>query len=519
MPSNLSNVIPYVDDWKPNSEDIIFANAKNIIMAPLDKFYHLEKGNDKINYFMVNPKKSYNSEDLRSHFCQYINYFEKYFDTDLEYFTNLAHIKFFIDFYVEYYKKENFIYDINRYILQPSIFNKTKAMVEYNYSLQLSYKSINNPQLQYTDEHAKALLHMSLLMNLCIPLITHFAYMTRVQDIDEFILDIYDNILYYPEFASVDIPSKLYQTSISNVNRNAKNNAAIWNHQDIRGKDVITHSMAAVRNIILNIMPKYAFNQNMVSLNYTSIQKNNRFQITDIAYEFNYIPLSSAAGDSEDSASDLDKYEANLSKADEALFVQSKYNCFYVMQKIEKLFGPFEQDEINFYINEMKNENGEIMNGFQRQLVFNLFYKYFGDTSSINAINAYDYVKLMLAAKKMLSNNMMAFMPYIVSAKVDKIATRKTLNKKELARMEASQYYPLIQEKYKNDKIQKQILTTIATIITSNFRIIDYNKNNNTPAIGCNGNSILHAGELNGKPILLETDMIIEECLLYILLI
>lgn len=189
------------------------------------------------------------------------------------------------------------------------------------------------------------------------------------------------------------------------------------------------------------------------------------------------------------------------------------------MNKIERMFGPFDQQIIDFYVGEMSNTNGELMNGFQRQLIFNLFYKYFGDVSSINAINKYDYVKLMLAAKKMLSDNMMTFMPYIISAKVDKVVARKTLNKREMTKMEQSQYYPLIIQKYNNEKIQKQILGTIATIITSNFRIIDYNPGNENLSIGCNGNEILHAGELNGKVITLEPDMIIEEALLYILLI
>ena len=68
--------------------------------------------------------------------------------------------------------------------------------------------------------------------------------------------------------------------------------------------------------------------------------------------------------------------------------------------------------------------------------------------------------------------------------------------------MEQSQYYPMIQDKYKNDKLIKQILGTIATIITSTFHIIDYNDR-----------------ELNGKLISIEPDIIIEEALLYILLI
>lgn len=495
------NSIPIVDNWKPQQQDIIFTHSKNLILAPLSDFFHLEDGNNKINFFMVNPKKSYNSDDLRDHNCHYLNYFEKYFDIEKEYFTNIAHIKFLIDCYQEYHK-ENLIYDINRYILQSSIFNKVGKMVDHNYSLALSYKSANNPQLQYTNEHAKTLMHMSILMNLCIPIITHFAYMRRISDIDEFLLDIYDYILYAPPFQHVNIPAKLYETSISNVTKNEKNNAAIWAKQDIRGKDTITHSMGAVRNIILNIIPKYTFNQNMVSLNYTSIQKSNKFQVTDIAYEYSYIPLSSSKRDGEDNASDMDKYELNLIKINEALYLQSKCNCEFTMMRIIDQWGPFNEDEINFYLRELRNDNGEIINGFQKQLIFNLFYKYFGDTASINAINAVDYVRLMLAAKKMLKNNMMGYFPYIISSKVLKIVSRKTLNKRELTRMEQSQYYPLVVDKYKNDKILKQILGTVATIITSSFNIIDFDD-----------------PELNGKLIVVEPEMIIEEALLYILLI
>lgn len=495
--------IPIVDKWTPKPNQIIFTNAKNIIMAPLDKYFHLEEGNDKVNFFMVNPKKSYNSDDLRDHCCLYLNYFEEYFDVEKEYYTNLAHIKFLIDCIPEY-NIEAFMIDINRYILQPSLYAKVGNMVDYNYSLELSYKSANNPQLQYTDDHAKALLHISIMMNLCIPLITHFAYMNRAQsqNIDEFLLDIYDNIFYSPMFASVDIPSKLYETSISNVSRNEKNNAIIWMKQDIRGKDVVTHSMSAVRNIILNIMPKYTFDKNMVSLNYTSIQKNNKFQITDISYEYSYIPLSSSKRDGEDNVSEFDKYESNLIKTSESLYLQSKVNSEFVMNKIVKQWGPIDPEEVKFYMKELRNENGEMINGFQRQLVFNLFYKYFGDTASINAINVEDYIKLMLVAKRMLRDNMMAFLPYIVSGKVNKVAARKTLNKRELIRMQQSQYYPLVEEKYKNEKILKQILGTIATIITSNFSIIDY-----------------HDKEIHGRQINMETDIIIEEALLYILLI
>lgn len=493
--------IPLADKWKPDHEDVFFTNAKDVIVAPISNYYHLDDNNTRINYFWIKPKKSYNSDLLRDHCCDYLNYFEKFYDIEKEYFTNIALIKFWIDYYQDY-GIQNFMCDINRYIIQPSLIDKVSKMVEYNYSLELSYKSANNPQLQYTDEHAKTLLKISILMNLCIPLITHFAYVRKITDIDEYLLDVYDYILYAPQFSNVDITSKLYETSISNVNRNAKNNAIIWQKQDIRGKDTITHSMGAVRNIILNIMPKYTFSQNMVSLNYTSIQKSNKYQVTDIQYEFSYVPLSSSRREGEDNTSDFDRFEATTTKADESVYLSIKFNYEYVIRKIEDMWGPFDPDEIEFYKREMRNSNGEIINMFQKQLVFNIFYKYFGDTISPNAINVNDYIKLIIAARKMLKGNAMGFLPYIVSGKVNKIVSRKSLNKKEIAEMESSQYYPLVEEKYKNPKILNQVLGTIATIITSSFSVIDYNDK-----------------EFNGTPITVETRIIIEEFLMYILLI
>ena len=142
------------------------------------------------------------------------------------------------------------------------------------------------------------------------------------------------------------------------------------------------------------------------------------------------------------------------------------------------------------------------MNNFQRQLVFNVFYKYFGDTTSINAINEDDYIKLIISARKMLREGNMGYLPYIISGKVQKIVSRKSLNKKEIAEMESSQYYPLVVEKYKNPKILAQILGTIATVITSSFSVIDYRD----PSI-------------HGLPISVESRIIIEEILMYVLLI
>ena len=489
--------IPKIDSWTQTTEDMIFTSTKNAIVLPVAKVLRAGENNEEMDFFIMNPKKCYKSPVMREHICHYLNYFEKYYDMEKELVVVLSKIKYMIDFVPEY-SVDNFLYDVRVYILSPTIMQKIRNLVEYNYSLDLTYKNIADG-LQYTNNHAKLMLIMSICMNCCIPLICHYAYMRRIGEIDSFIMRVFDIILHIDP--TVDMYGKLYETSISNVGKSEHKNPILWGKQDIRGKDVVTHSYDSVSNIILNIMPKYTFNRSIVALNYTSIQKNTDCQVIDIEYEFSYIPLSSSKRD-EDNVSDFDKFEANLVKQNEALYLQQKCNCFETMKTIEAQFGPFSVEEVNFYLNELTNDSGTPIINFQKQLVFNIFYKYFGDTISVLAINAEDYVKLMIAAKRFLKQNYMILLPYIISGRIEKLVGRKTVNKKEMAKVQASPNYPLVVAKYKNEKIIKQILSYIATIISSNFRIIDYDDK-----------------ELNSRMISTMPDIVIEEVLAYSLLI
>lgn len=489
--------VPPIDEWTPEPEDIIFRTIKGYIVAPISSIWNISENG--VDLFSIAAKKCYNSDDMRSHICQYLNYFEKYYDRDRELFSLIANIKWLITYRQEY-RKENFLYDLRRYILSPSIVGKVMRMVEDNYTLSLTYKNINNPPLQYTDDHAKYFMIMSVLMCFSIPICTHFAYVKRVTDIDEFLLECYEGIIYLFE-DKVDIYAKLRETSYTNIAKNESNNRVIWESQSIRGKDTVTHSVDSVENILLNLIPKYRFDKNMVAMNWTSIRKNTMFKITDIGFEFTYIPLSSLRKD-EDSTSDYDKFESTLVKQSETLYLQNKVNCATTLNTLESMFGSFDEEEIKFYMKELRDSNGSCLNSFQQQLIFNIFYKYFGDTISAYAINIKEYVKLMITARRILQSQNMVILPYIISSKIEKLVGRKSVNKKEMMRIEASKYYPMVMDKYQNEKIIKQILSTIATIITSDFRIIDF-----------------HDPSIHGMQIVVSPEMIIEEYLAYTLLV
>ena len=98
----------------------------------------------------------------------------------------------------------------------------------------------------------------------------------NINNTTEFLLSVYDVLI---DLYDVDIYNKLYETAISNVLRTAKRNQLIWDMQDIRGISTSIHSLQSVQNLLINIMPKYRYDGNLVHLNYKSIIRNTGFQV------------------------------------------------------------------------------------------------------------------------------------------------------------------------------------------------------------------------------------------------
>lgn len=489
--------IPFIDEWIMTDEDkIIRYEAKDILIIPVSKLYGVDQS--ILDFFVLKKKRCYKSDDFRVHIAIYLNYFEKFFDSDHELISAYAMIKYLIHTNKKY-KKEELFRDVKKYLLSPSLRFKVRAMNRYNYSLNLnSYCNTKESALQYNDVHGLLLMELSLLFNIVIPIITHYTYERNVDEVDEFILEMYDEIM---SMYSIDIYNKLYETSHTNIDRN-KNSNPLWEAQDIRGINVTTHTIDATETLLLNIMPKYVYNNNIIKFNFGAISNTIGYQVIDIGYEFDYRSLSSSERDM-DNNSVFDKFESYLTKENEALYIQNKVNCQSVMKTIEEMFGPFTQEEIDWYTREIYEENEFIINDFQRDtLIFNLFYKYFGDPESIKLINREDYIKLMISAKKILKSANMVLLPYIFSAKVLKIVKRTNLNKKESTKLKLSAYYPQLVDKYRNPKIEKMFAEIAATILSSEFQIIDFNNSE-----GLNG-KIINTAKL--------PEILVEEVLLFI---
>ena len=95
IPSNLSmnDMYTYVDRWVPAEKDIIFTSVVGAIIAPVCDYYKYTGDSKSLNMFVTSTKKCYNSDLMRDHYCHYMNYFEKFYDPDKEYFSILCQIK------------------------------------------------------------------------------------------------------------------------------------------------------------------------------------------------------------------------------------------------------------------------------------------------------------------------------------------------------------------------------------------------------------------------------------------
>lgn len=138
-----------VDVWEPTPEDEIFKTTRGAILYDVSSFYGMSSS-VQLDAFVMSTKRSYNNPEMREHIIKYLNYFEKYYDQDHELPMVYCRMKYLID-YEPAYTREAFMYDLRRYIMSGSIFTKIGFMNRDNYALNLTYRNVKNPNLQYSD--------------------------------------------------------------------------------------------------------------------------------------------------------------------------------------------------------------------------------------------------------------------------------------------------------------------------------------------------------------------------------
>jgi len=468
-----------IDDWQPGPNDMLITYTKDTIMAPVSYALGMKEASFELDSFCLKSKKRY-LDGIKPKLFKYINYFEKFYDPDRELILVYANIKAQCDLILkEEYTVDMFKCDIQRYFLtlnpnKPTLLSKMRQLnqEQFNNKLVKPYASTNDA-LCYDTVHVMTMMEMSTIMDILLPIVAHYAYVSKQTDFNAFLSQIVQMILdLYP---TIDIHAKIQETVMTIVSSLAKNDKKLWDTCQIRGIDAITNTCATVSTILLSSFPKYTYNDNPLNYNIAVIKNSIGHQITDISYEYDFIIHDSSKRDGEDNSTPLDRFEMQREKADIGLMIQNQVNCEYTMETIYNKYRRPTVDEVNYYIAQLTKNNQQLQpkDGFQRRMILNLWNAEFGDTASIREITIRDYVALIILAKERLLNANLKIFPYIISGRISKLAAKSFINRKDSVRLEQMEEYQAVQKKYMSPKVMNSVIETIASLLSSEIYIVD----------------------------------------------
>jgi hypothetical protein len=330
-----------------------------------------------------------------------------------------------------------------------------------------------NETLEFTKEHAKVMMQISMAMKLMVPVMFHYMNSYNLIKNRKYIYRFYEGL--FDLFGGdIDIYNKLWISIYSKVNVNYIRNKTIWAQREIFGTDQLTHMNELLKDkIISETMFKYSFDKNIISFNYVVLEKQLRFFLIE-PYQQNRIELS--AKKDVMGLSGLDKLEMNATKMDESTVILSNINIKKTIKRIKKKMNiEIDKHELEFYRRNLR------ITKFQTQLVFYFYAKYFGGYRDLNMLNRTQYLKLLIMLKKRLQYQNFKYLPQILTANIESRLNSRTIrNDKFLTKIETSAIYQsIMSDKYSTlGDINKSdlILNLLSTLLNTTFTFVDYDR-------------------------------------------
>lgn len=466
---------------------------KNVVEVPFDKIF--KKDIAFLSKFHLNKKRTYcNVMDI---IIQSNNELLEY-DKDNEIIMNYLTVKYRID--KGGYTDESFVPELYQVMMTPVFLKAVEDYVEKNYQFDLDSKQMAkfNEGLQFTDQHSKILLKISVGMKFIIPLVLHYAYYNPSvqEDLSEYLLLAFDPLFDYFS-KDVDIINKLWESVFSRVIVTRYSDRTFWYYCEVMGFSIEQLTDNLVKKLIVDIIPKYEFDKNVISLNHVFINNNIEYSFR-YNFPINFKPLNLTESEN-NGLTDFDKLAINTARINEAEIIINKVNIKMTIAHLTTKYGvKISKDEIRYYI------KGFTLNKLQKNMLFLFFSKYFGSAVSLYNCNAKEYVTLLIIMKRILQKSNFIYLDKILTGKIENVNEKKALNKKSLLKIiESDKYRTLIEHKFPNtifNIMDSNIITKIvATVINNKFTLHSFEDQ-----------------EHDGEEIKINSDIVSEEILRFV---
>lgn len=458
-----------VDEWIPDDKDIFIRPDGKSVVIEFDRIF--KNADSTLNTFIIKKDSYVKYEEM---LCDYINYFLKFYDKEKELIVMYANIRYVIGKYD--LKRDAFIDLLYKILFTDSMKEKITRMVEDNYCIDVTS---DNPDakytesLEFTNEHVKLLLKISMGMKLMVPVMFHYINKMNIQKSQNYLFPYYQRLFYIFD-DKIDIFTKLYITVFSRVNASSTQNKKMFSHREIFGVTALTFTNDLLKdNIISETIWRYSFEKNPVNFNSVVLNKQLRF-FSRVKYKRNLIEVDNEV--QQDGLSGLDKLEMNSVHLDESKIILADVNIPDVIRRIKRTLRiDISDDEINYYMEK------HVPHPFQVNLVNHYYAKDFGGFNDLNLLTKRQYMTLLVLLKRRLQIEGATYLPQLISGNYigARLNVRTIQNHKFLDKIENSVLYQdLMNNEFiylkEFDSKGSPILQMLSILINNQFTWVDY---------------------------------------------
>ena len=499
--------------WKPKKDQVLAEQNGKLFDFHFEKISDIkDKEKAKLfDSFMLN-KESY--ENQLPIITKYDNYFFNFHDTDKEVAMAYYDIKVKMDKRIPFVTEEDgpfpkmsviigrfidYVYDT---LFTKTLIKKIEDFTEDNYLDDIEgsddyYKKSEKKHLEsleFTNEHNKILLEISMGMKLLAPIMLHFAAINsiRIGKDSDYIFRFYEP-LFRVFGKGVNMYNKLFVYVKAKVYDCHATNGKIFDQREIQGVDILTVIRHFIQKVIISEnMIKYRFNEtwdsknhkykeNVIGFNKVVMQYQLRYFVKE-SYAVTYIEVSDTKNT--DGLSGSDKMAMNLNKLDEGVFILIDLNVNHGLKKImESIDVDVTKEEIEYYM-----ENYHPVD-IQTEMIRYHFAKYVDSVRDLKVLDNVGFITLAIILKKKLlieagydaalngEEYKGSVLPYILTGNViGHVNNRMIRNNKSLEKIkEDPSYQYLVNEKYKyleeiNDN--HGVLSIISTFSNTKFSYV-----------------------------------------------
>jgi hypothetical protein len=369
--------------------------------------------------------------------------------------------------------------------------------VEENYGLELDAETEKakenkkkvNEELQFSDDHGKALLKIAFLFRFMIPVISvYFTYNKDIfakndadlenEDYEDMKFEEINASIFLYLFEKIGgemtepLKNKLYKLTYSRVSTTSYSDKRFWTTAKNQGITKDTVTLDIYKKLIVNALPKLSIDANLNIVSFlASVVKNQIDFLFQNKFKYKYISLGDTSEkytESDDDSSEYERLEIQMLRKDEGVFLIRKLSIEKVLKTIPERFEVEVTDE------EVKAEViFSNRHSVQEKIIAMLTYKYFQDKQAIKFLTFYQYTFLVIAARKYLEKHKFTLLPEILTARCEKHKERTGISGKRIRPMiqGSKKYQELFNSKYRNfaEDIERPLSSIIGTTYSSVF--------------------------------------------------